>query len=211
MVKADFGVSMVVAPAYLLYLKVSQYWSFYSFGMSQYVFQAFLLLLMIILLQRFRLTYLFAFVASVIYGFMLDGCTALMALLPFAGIWYRLICYLLGLLICAIGVALLFHTYLTPELYELFVMEIAEKLHWKTHRFKMIYDCVSCLLGVVLSFAFFGMWHFEGVKLGTILCALVNGTLIGWCSRTMEHIWNFEDLLPLRRFFEGEKKPEQQK
>ena len=34
MEKADFGMSMVVAPAYLIHLKVSQYLPFYSFGMS---------------------------------------------------------------------------------------------------------------------------------------------------------------------------------
>ncbi len=28
-----------------------------------------------------------------------------------------------------------------------------------------------CLTGAWRSFAFFGMWHFEGVKLGTIVCA----------------------------------------
>ena len=43
MEKADFGISMVVAPAYLIYLKVSEYVPFFSFGMSEYVFQAFLL------------------------------------------------------------------------------------------------------------------------------------------------------------------------
>ena len=32
MERADFGVSMVVAPAYLLHLKVSQFYLFFTFG-----------------------------------------------------------------------------------------------------------------------------------------------------------------------------------
>ena len=40
MEKADFGVSMVVAPAYLVYLKLSQVWDFFTFGMAEYLLQA---------------------------------------------------------------------------------------------------------------------------------------------------------------------------
>ena len=61
---------------------------------------------------------------------------------------------------------------------------------------------MSCGVGVVLSFAFFGLWHFEGVKLGTILCALVNGSIIGWCTKGFEARFEFKDRLKLRRVFE---------
>ena len=37
MAKADFGVSMVVAPAYILHVKLSQYWSFVTFGFAEYI------------------------------------------------------------------------------------------------------------------------------------------------------------------------------
>ena len=44
MTRADFGVSMVVAPAYLLYLKVNPVLPFFTFGMAEYTLQAVLLL-----------------------------------------------------------------------------------------------------------------------------------------------------------------------
>ena len=59
MEKADFGVSMVVAPAYLLYRWLSPVWSFVTFGMAEYCLQAVLLLAMCLLLRRFRVSYLF--------------------------------------------------------------------------------------------------------------------------------------------------------
>ena len=37
MEKADFGVSMVVSPAYLLYRWLSPVWSFVTFGMAEYL------------------------------------------------------------------------------------------------------------------------------------------------------------------------------
>ena len=47
-------------------------WSFVTFGMAEYCFQAVLLLAMCLLL-RFRVSYLFSFVTAVVYGFALDA------------------------------------------------------------------------------------------------------------------------------------------
>ena len=98
MEKADFGVSMVVAPAYLLYRWLSPMWSFVTFGMAEYCLQAVLLV--------------------------------------------------------------------------------------------------------------FGLWHFEGVKWGTIVCALINGWIIGRFSAFYEKHWSFYDRFSWRRFFEGENERE---
>ena len=39
MERADFGMSMVVAPAYLVYRKISLTAAFFTFGMAEYAFQ----------------------------------------------------------------------------------------------------------------------------------------------------------------------------
>ena len=202
MERADFGMSMVVAPAYLLYLKISRTLPWFSFGMAEYVFQAVLLIALGLAMRRFRKGYLFSFVTAVIYGLTLDGVMALTALLPLWGVAGRCVDYVLGLALGSLGVALLFHTYIAPEAYELFVKELAGKRGWRVDRVKTVYDCVSCLLGVALSFAFFGFGHFEVVKLGTILCALVNGWLIGRISAALERVFDFRDGLRLRPMFE---------
>ena len=198
---ANFGVSMVVAPAYLLHLKISQFLPFFSFGMAEYTLQAVVLVLMMLILRRFRLSYLFSFVTAVIYGFLLDGAIWLVGLLPADTIPLRVVFYVLGMAVCSLGVSLLFHTYISPEAYELFVKELSAKFGVPISKFKTVYDCVSCVVGILLSFAFFGLWHFEGVKLGTILCAIINGWLIGRCTALLERFWTFRDGLPLRKFF----------
>ena len=202
MEKADLGISMVVAPAYLFYLKLSEKWNFVTFGMIEYILQACLLLVMVLILRKFKISYMFSFVTAIIYGFALDGCMALISgfdTLYFPG---RIAFYIIGLIICAIGVAFIFHTYIAPEVYELFVKEVSKKKHKNINHFKILYDCSSCLIGIILSFLFFGIFHFEGVKFGTIICALVNGRIIGFISNMMEKHLDFTDGLPLRRFFQ---------
>ena len=202
MERADFGLSMVVAPAYLLHLKLSQTIPAFSFGMAEYSLQAALLIALCIILRRGKLAYLFSFVTAVVYGLTLDAMMRLVGLLPQAGVAGRIAWYLIGMGLCAAGVSLLFHTYISPEAYELFVKEIAAKTGAPIHHVKTAYDCVSCLVGIAMSFAFFGLWHFEGVKLGTVLCALVNGAIIGRCSRMLESTFDFKDAWALRGRFE---------
>ena len=46
MEKAAFGMSMVVSPAYILHVKISEFLPFFTFGMAEYTFQAFLLVIL---------------------------------------------------------------------------------------------------------------------------------------------------------------------
>ena len=66
---ADFGVSMIVAPAYILSLK----FPFLTFGRAEYIIQALLFAVFCILMRRVKPVYLFSFVTCVIYGFVLDA------------------------------------------------------------------------------------------------------------------------------------------
>lgn len=205
MERADFGVSMVVAPAYILHLAISPVLPFFSFGMAEYCLQAVLLVLLSAVLRRFKVTYLFSFVTAVLYGFALDGFILLVGLIPPLGLWARFLFFAVGLFIDSVAIALFFRAYITPEAYELFVMDVAERFHFRIPVVKTVYDCCSCLVSIALSFSFFGLWHFEGVKLGTAVCALVNGFLIGRISAFLDRHFVFVDILPWRGFFEGKK------
>lgn len=202
MEKADFGLSMVVAPAYLLHLKLSQYLPFFTFGMAEYTFQALLLVIMVIVLRKFKLSYLFSFVTAVLYGLILDFMIMVVDFIPSETFAMRIVLYVLGLVGCASGVSLLFHTYISPEVYELFVKEVSALLGININRFKTIYDCSSCMIAIVMSFAFFGLWQFEGVKIGTVVCAIVNGYIISMFSKLYERFFDFKDGLKLRQYFE---------
>ncbi len=199
--KADFGMSMVVAPAYLLHLKVSEYWPWFSFGVAEYILQGLLILLTIILVRRFKKSYLFSFVTALIYGTLLDIAMLVVAPLPDQQIAVRIVWYVLGTVLCSLAVSLFFHTYISPEAYELIVKELSLKHGYNINKVKTAYDCLSTLLGIVMSFAFFGFGVFEGVKLGTVLCALINGVLIGRFTVWLEKRFEFRDKFSLAHHF----------
>lgn len=205
MTKANFGMSMIAAPAYLLHLKLVTYLPFFSFGMAEYTVQIILLIITAIILREIKVTYLFSIVTALIYGLLLDTSIWLIGLIMPATdppLWLRLFDFAIGMAFCCAGVSLLFHTYLAPEAYELFVKRLAMHKHWQLHKVKTFYDCGSCLVAIILSFLFFGFGHFEGVKLGTIFCAFFNGLTIRGFSYLFDKGFRFEDRFALRKYFE---------
>ena len=158
--KANFGMSMVVAPAYILHLKVSEFLPWFTFGVAEYVFQGLLIIITVIIMRKFKMSYLFSFVTAVLYGTCLDGAMALISALPENTFAIRILWYILGTVLCSFAVSLFFHTYLSPEAYELIVKEIAQKFNFNINKVKTSYDCISVVLGIIMSFAFFGFGVF---------------------------------------------------
>lgn len=200
--KADFGMSMVVAPAYILHLKVSEFLPWFSFGVAEYIFQGVLILITIIVMRKFKLSYLFSFVTAILYGTCLDGAMALISALPENTIAVRIIWYILGTILCSFAVSLFFHTYISPEAYELIVKEVSQRFNLNINRVKTSYDCISVVLGIVMSFSFFGFGVFKGVGIGTVVCAFINGFLIGRFSSFLEKHFDFKNKFKIQKFFE---------
>ena len=202
MQKSDFGLSMVIAPAYILHLKIAEFLPWFSFGMAAYTVQLLIICLLWIVIRRIRPKFLLSFCTAVFYGFVLDLSVWVLTFMPEPGIPLRLILFVVGMVVCSIGVACIFHTYFPPEAYELFVKEVSRKYNFDIGRCKTAYDVTSCIVAVILSFIFFGLFEFKGVRLGTLVCALLNGTIIGIASKLLDKIFIFKDGLPFRKFFE---------
>lgn len=207
-VYGDFGISMVVAPAYVLHMKLQQYLPFFSFGMAEYLLQALILGIMLLVLPKRKWTWLLSFVTTVLYGLVLDGGGLLTALLP-QSLGIRIALYLLGVAMCTAGLAFLFRTYFPPAAYELLVKEIARRRHWQTYWVKTAYDCTSCVVAAVLSFVLLG--RLEGIGVGTVVCALIYGVLIKQWGKLLDRIWIFRDGLKLKEKFEESENTNEQK
>ena len=65
---ADFGVSMIVAPAYILSIK----FPVLTFGQWEWVTQAILFVIFCIIMRRFHWAYLVSFFTCLFYGAVLD-------------------------------------------------------------------------------------------------------------------------------------------
>lgn len=195
----DLGISMVVAPAYILHRKLQQFLPFFTFGMAEYVLQALIIGIMLLAFPRRKWTWLLSFVTALLYGLMLDGGSALLSFLP-RSLPLRVGLYLLGVAMCTAGIAFLFRTYLPPAAYELFVKELARRKRWQVHRVKTVYDCASCVLAAGLSWVLLG--GLEGVGVGTVVCALSYGLLIKLWGKLLDRCWTFRDGLGFRTKFE---------
>ncbi len=200
--KAGFGMSMVVSPAYLIHLKLSVIFPFFSFGMAEYCFQGLLIIILSFILGKFRLNYLYSFVTAVIYGFLLDGFIYIFSFISENGLALRILLFVLGLTLCTLGISLLLGTYISPEAYELFVKKISKKYNYPLFKTKFLYDISSLTLSIILSLSFFG--SFKGIGIGTVITAVLNGRLIGmWTSFIDKHFIS-QDVLKLRKFFEND-------
>ena len=188
--RADLGLSMVVAPAYLLHLILSPILPFVTFGTATYIFQGILLIVMCLVIGRFRFSYLFSFVTAVLYGYLLDLMMLPVSFIPTDSIWVRVALYAVGITLCSFGISMMFHTYIKPEVYELFVKEVAERFSLDINRVKIVYDISSCAFAVVVSLIAFGALH--GVGVGTVVCACVNGIMIAAFSRFLDKRFEFK-------------------
>ena len=126
-VKCDFGVSMIIAPGYILYLKLSQFFSWFTLGMSQYIVQGSLIVALTILMRRFKLKYLLCFLTAVIHGIFVDLWNIILKSILCTGLVDRILCFLVGTIITALAIALMLRTYLPQEVHELVVKEISLK------------------------------------------------------------------------------------
>ncbi len=199
--KGNFGMGAIVAPAYLLHLKLSQYSSFFTFGVCEYLFQGLLIILIILITRKAKLGYLFSFVTALLYGLTLDGVMMLIGNGRPDSISLRIASFAFGMVVCGIGVAFLLRTYLAPEAYELIVKELSEHFRMDIGKVKTGYDIISCVAAVIMSFVFFGFGQFYGIQVGTIVSALINGSIISYSGKLLDQHFEFRDGLKLRDLF----------
>lgn len=197
---ADFGMSMVVAPAYVLHLALSDLWPWFSFGLAEYAIQALIILALIVVTRRVKARFFLSYCTTLLYGLVLDAVAAPIGLLP-AWFGVRLAAFLLGFLLTAAGVALLLTPYFPPGLYEVFVQEITARWKWKFGVVKTVYDLCSLVVAVVMSLLVFGT--LRGIGVATVVCAFLNGTAIHLFGRLFSRLFAVKDALPWRGFFEG--------
>ncbi len=193
---ANFGISMIVAPAYLLSLKIE----FLTFGRAEYVVQAVIFIVLCLVIRKFRPIYLTSFLTCLIYGLALD----LWRMIPFfntsvtppesLALWARILLFMGGFILTGFSVALFFKTYFYPQVYDFSVKCITARYHFKMFVVKTSVDFTMLGLGLILSFCFFG--KLVGIGWGTLVMAVLNGTIIGLFSKLFDHFFDFKPAFP---------------
>ena len=199
--KADLGVSMIAAPAFVVAEAMAAVWSGSSVGMVEYLLQGVLLLLLILVVRRFSLRYLLTFAVAIIYGYTLNLFLFILGSNPFDTVALRWVMLLLGDVCVAFGVACFFRTYLPLQVYELFVSEVADRFHLKLHKTKWIFDITLLAVSITLALTLFGDaadfdWStigyrsFHSMGAGTLLTTAINSPLIRLMSMLIDRLFD---------------------
>jgi uncharacterized membrane protein YczE len=104
------------------------------------------------------------------------------------------------MLFCSAGVSAMFHTYISPEVYELFVKEVSERYSLSIKTFKLVFDLSMLSLALVM-LALLRLPLLDGVGVGTVICALLNSPLIALIGGVYDKFLGFEPGLPRLKAF----------
>ncbi len=191
----NFGVSMIVAPAYIL----SQKLSFLTFGQSEYIIQGILFIVFCCLMKKVKIVYFSSFLTGIIYGAVLDLWRLIIPhfnpniTVPGSMAFpLRIIYFVIGALLTSLSVALFFKTYLYPQVYDFFVKGISNKFSVSRTKFKTGFDASCLIIASIMTFLFFG--KFVGVGIGTIIMTCFNGLIIGIFGKLLDKIFVFEPI-----------------
>ncbi len=187
---ADFGVSMIVAPAYIISLK----WPLFTFGQAEYIVQGLLFVVFCIAMRRVKPLYFISFATGLLYGAILDAWRLIPLFSPAAigavSMPLRITLLLVGMVMTSFSIALLFRVYIYPQVYDFFVKGITARYGINRTRFKQGFDAACLILSIAMSFLLFG--KLNGVGIGTLLMTVCNGFLIGLFDRLIGKVMDIK-------------------
>ena len=192
-IKADFGVSMIAAPAVIIQKWLSGFFGWFTNGMSEYLVQAIILIILCIAVRRFRIKYVLSFGAAVISGAVLDlWLTILGGNGAWDALWVRIVLFAVGAVTTAFAIALFFRTNLPIQIYELFVVELADRYSLNKNKVKLFFDIIMFALSCVLSLVLTG--GFNGFGIGTVIITFINAPLIAFFGRILDRFFEFDSV-----------------
>ncbi len=199
--KADLGVSMIAAPAFIVYEAIAPLWSGFSVGMTEYLLQGIMLIVLCLIIRRFNWRYLLAFAVAVIYGYTLNFFLWLLSGVSFDSVTVRWVMLIVGDISTAFGVACFFRTYMPLQVYELFVAELARRFKFNINKTKCVFDISLLAVSIILSFSLFGDagsfdWSsigyssFHSIGLGTLVTTIINSPIIAFMGKLIDKVFD---------------------
>lgn len=190
--KSAFGLSAIIAPAFILNKKIG----FLSVGVCEYIIQGLLLTLCCILIGKFKGKFIATICNILFYGAAFDLINFALIFIQPASIVGRILCAAFGMLITGLGIALMLRTYIPPAAYEIFVKEVADAKGFDVNKMKLAFDASMLLLTFVLMFLLLGEFCLDIIGPITIIAAFLNSILIGFFGKILDKYCDFSPALP---------------
>lgn len=173
MVRSQMGISVASSMPYVISLRFSRL----TFGTWSYLVQGFLILLLVLIVRRVKISYLLSFFVSVIFGLLLDLFGYLTSFIMTDQLVLRLLYFAFGISLLSFGIAAVIYSKWPPIPFDLFVKELALHTKFSFKKTKTIFD-LSCLAFSTVFLLVF-VQQFAGIGPGTVISAILNGTLVG--------------------------------
>jgi uncharacterized membrane protein YczE/cytidylate kinase len=181
-VKADIGVSPISCVPYIYSLKFSL-----TIGELTIILNSlFILIQIIILRKKYNIFQLVQLPAVILFGYCIDIAMALSKNLQPSNYIEQLFLCLLACVILAFGIFLVVKTRLTYLPLEGLVIVISQTFKKEFGKIKISMDSLMVIIGLISSYVFLS--QLEGIREGSIIAALLIGTLIKFYSIKMPNI-----------------------
>ena len=163
-----------------------------TLGTWTYIFQALLILSLMILRKKFVPVYLCSFLVGFAFSELLDVNEAWINVLP-KTIPLRILYFVISYLLICIGIALSNRCGLPIIPTDLFPRELSQITGVRYSRVKIGYDVICLCVTAVLTVCFLG--HLDGLGIGTVLAAFTMGKVIGMIGNWMDQRFQFVSVL----------------
>lgn len=170
-IAADMGTSPISGVPYTISMFTPL-----SVGMLTIIMHVVFITLQIILLRRdYQPIQLLQLIVAVIFGFMTDAAVYVLSSLHPADYFQQFIFCMIGIVLVAIGVSAEVSSDTVPLAGEGLSLALAKVTGIKFGTTKVIVDCSLVIIALLLSFIF--LHSMGGIREGTILAALLVGTI----------------------------------
>ena len=191
MLYSGAGISAISSVPYAF----SEVWPFFTLGTWTYLFQAALIISLMILRKRFVPMYLFSFVVGFFFSELLDH-KAWIGILPYT-LPMRFVYFIISYLLLCIGIAFSNRCGLPIIPTDLFPRELAQITGISYPKIKISYDVICLLTTAVLTFLFLG--QIRGLGIGTIMAAFTMGKSIGMIGNILDRHFRFATAKDLKK------------
>lgn len=168
---------------------------FFSLGTWTYLFQAALVLSLMVMRRNFVPTYLFSFVVGFVFSELLDLDELWINVLP-TDLGWCVVYFIISYVLICFGIALSNRCGLPIIPTDLFPREFSKITRITYPKVKISFDAI-CLI-VTASMTFLALGFLDGIGIGTVLAALTMGKVIGLMGGWLDKHFVFEAWLTQR-------------
>ena len=195
MIHCGFGISTISSLSYVL----SETFPKFSFGAWNYIFQTFLIVILIIITRKFKWSYIFSFITGITFGFLLDIFEPLINLIPNDMMIFNIILYFISFAILACGISLMVNSALPIIPTDIFPRDLSYHYNINFKVIKTYFDLVCLLATIVISIYIFH--KLVGIGAGTVFFAFFTGKIVGKVNDFINRRYYFKPVFKPLNFF----------